>query len=221
MVSFFDLFKGQQQPPPLIRTSLEDMRIMLETTHDMFVAASTHLLDNEALKVELRAKDAVVNEKEESIRRAVLEHFAIDPEHEMVFSLVLVSIVQDAERIGDLAKSLAEIAALAQAPRMGKNVATLRGLRDRVERMFTATRKAFVESDTEGAEQVMQTCSAIKDDVEAFIHELAGQEDVSGNEALVLGLSARMIGRVSSHLSNIASAVALPYDRIRHNDESI
>ncbi len=220
MASFFDLFKGRK-PSPLIQRALDDMQVMLETTHDMFVAATAHLLDNESLTVDLQARDAVVNRKEADIRRAVLEHVAIDPEHEIVFSLVLVSIVQDAERIGDLTKSLAETAALARKPRMGSHTAQLRGFRDSIEHQFATTRTAFVEGDAVKAQKVMQACSETKGLIAAFIQDLAEQADGLGNEALVLGLAARMMGRVGSHLSNIASSVALPYDRIRQGDESI
>jgi hypothetical protein len=33
----------------------------------------------------------------------------------------------------------------------------------------------------------------------------------------VLAVSSRMIGRVSSHLSNIISSVAMPFDQIRRS----
>ena len=219
LMAFFDFFRAQV--PPLIEQSLADMNVMLDTTHEMFVAATAHLFDNEPLGVNLRDKDQIVNEKEEVIRRAVLEHVVIDPETEMVFSLILVSIVQDAERIGDLAKSLAEVAALAAGPRMGANVQTLRSIRDDVATLFERTRDAFRDSDREVARRVMDDSRTVKDRVTGFIKDLAGQPDLAGNEALVLGMAARMIGRISSHLSNIASSVALPFDQIRRNDESI
>lgn len=218
-MTFFDFFKAHR--PPLIEQCLDDMNAMLETTHDMFVAASAHLLDNEPLEIDLQAKDDLVNEKEQAVRRAVLEHVVIDPQHDLVFSLVLVSIVQDAERIGDLAKSLAETAALAQGPRMGDNVQALRGIRDHVAKMFETTRAAFVDGDTARARGVMDASREAKARVTAFFKHLAGQPDLTANEALVLGMAARMMGRTSSHLSNLASSVVLPFDQIRRNDESI
>lgn len=218
-MTFFDLFKTHR--PPLIRQCLDDMNLMLETTHAMFDAASAHLLDNAPLRVDVQAQDAVVNEKEQAVRRAVLEHVVIDPQHELVFSLVLVSIVQDAERIGDLAKTLAETAALARQPRAGANVETLGVIRDHVARMFETTRQAFIESDAERAQQVMKDNRMTKTRVTAFLKNLAAQGDLTGNEALVLGIAARAIGRTSSHLSNLASSVVLPFDQLRHEDESI
>ena len=218
-MGFFDLFRVHE--PPLIRQCLDDMSAMLETAYSMFIAASAYLLDNETPPFDLEAKDRLINEKERTIRQAVLEHVAIDPTRETVFSLVLVSIVQDAERIGDLAKSLVEIAGVARKPRMGGNVQVLRGVRDQTVQMFENTRAAFVEGEIDLARQVLEDNRAIKARITSFIMDLAGQVDIGANEALVLGIAARMIGRTSSHLSNIASAVALPFDQIRRNDESV
>ena len=46
---------------------------------------------------------------------------------------------------------------------------------------------------------------------------LAGRDDLTGNEGVVYALSARMMSRVSSHLANIASTVASPFDQIRRS----
>ena len=219
MASFFDFFRAQQ--PPLIQQALADMRVMLETAHEMFVAAAAHLLDNEALPFDMDAKDDIVDAREQAIRRMILEHVAIDPSHEMVFSLVLVSIVQDAERIGDLATSLAELDALAAGPRMGPHVATLRTIRDDVTAMFDTTRNGFIQSDAALAQQAMDKSRDVKARAQALLETLATGEGTSANEALVLGLATRMIGRTASHLSNIASSVTLPFHQIRRNDESI
>ena len=217
-MTFFDLFK--QHSPPLIEQALKDMGIMLETTHEMFTAATARLLDNEPLSEDIQSQDQVVNEKEQAIRRAVLEHVTIDPKQEIVLSLVLVSIVQDAERIGDLAKTLAEIAELAQKQRMGPHAETLRGIRDHVSHMFETARKAFLDSDSEQAEQVMEDGEETKHRVAVLVKELAADASVTPNEALVFGLGARLLSRTSSHLSNLASSVALPYDQIRRSDEN-
>jgi hypothetical protein len=43
--------------------------------------------------------------------------------------------------------------------------------------------------------------------------------DLSANMAIVYAVAARILRRISAHLSNIASTVVQPYDRIRHGDE--
>lgn len=132
----------------------------------------------------------------------------------MVFSLKLVSIVHEAERTGDLAKSIAKAGKLAHRPRMGPRVELLRDMRDRVLVMFDYAHDGFVSEEAEAAHKLMQMNETIKDDVTMYLSELADDERVTANEGMVLALLARLLSRVSSHLPNIASAVVLPFDRI-------
>lgn len=201
--------------PPLIAQSVNDLVAMVDRAADMFAAATAHLLDNEALTVDLHAMDEDVNTRERLIRKAVLEHVAVNPQLELSFSLLMVSVVQDAERMGDLAKSIGKAASLADAPRMGRHVGVLSDIRDRVQALFPLVHTAFAKGDREGAHRVMDEHEQLKHDVADYLETLAVAEDVTPNQALVLGIAARMIGRVSSHLSNIISAVALPFDQVR------
>ncbi len=203
--------------PPLITQSLRGLADMLDTASTMFAAATAVLLDNEALEMDLSALDAQINARERQIRRAVSDHVSADPRDQMALSLVLVSIVQDAERCGDLAKSLAKTADLSDHPRMGPHVEALRPIRDRVQQTFPRVRAAFLTSDTEAARAVMEENDRTKAETGAYLQRLAAAPDLSPNLAVVLAVGSRMIGRTGSHLSNIISSVALPYDQIRRS----
>ena len=43
--------------------------------------------------------------------------------------------------------------------------------------------------------------------------------NLSADMAIVYATGARILRRISAHLSNIASSVVQPYDKIRHDDE--
>lgn len=203
--------------PPLIRRSLDGLAAMIDTAGRMFAAATATLLDNEAMELDLSAEDATINAHEQQIRRAVLEHVTMSPREELALSLVLVSIVQDAERLGDLAKTLAQVADLADRPRMGPHVDALRPVRDRVQSAFPRVRAAFLSGDAEAARTVMDEHDTTKADVAAYLRRLAAAPDLTPNRAVVLSSAGRMIGRTSAHLSNIISGVALPFDQIRRS----
>ncbi|MEO0560206.1 MAG: PhoU domain-containing protein [Bacteroidota bacterium] len=203
--------------PPLVDQSLTDLGVMLDTADSMFAAATNTLLDNENLNVDLSAQDETINEREQAIRRAVLEHLLSDPREDLALSLLLISIVQDAERCGDLSKSIAKAADLSASPRMGRHVNALRPIRDRVQLAFPRVRSSFLRGNSTVGRQVMEEHVQTKTDIAAFLTELATAEDVTSNEAVVLSISARMIGRTSSHLSNIISAVTLPFDQVRNS----
>lgn len=211
----FDFFRSTR--PALVDQAVRHLGSMLELSGEMFGAASGHLLDNEPLTVDIREMDEEVNRLEREVRRLVLEHMAINPRDELSLSLLLLSVVQDAERMGDLAKALVKAAALADAPRMGPHVAGLRTIRDGIQALFPKARAAFVSADASGARAVMQAHDAAKGEVARYIEGLAKAEDVSVNLAVVLAISARMFGRVSAHLSNILSTVAMPFDQIRRS----
>lgn len=214
-MGIFDFFTGDQ--PPLVEQAFEDVKAMFVDGHEMFAAATAHLLDNEILDVDLKALDEKINRREQNLRSAVLEHLNVEPGRELIFSLKLISIVHEAERIGDLAKSLAKTAALARGQRIGPFVEPLRDLRDRILGMFDIARNAFVTSDESAARRLMEEHEKVKADVTEYLSNLAASDDITGNEGVVYAMSARMMSRVSAHLANIASTVANPFNRIRNS----
>ena len=220
-MQLFNFLSGAK--PPLIAQSLSGLADMLDTAGEMFAASTAALLDNEAVELDLSALDASINARERQIRRAVADHVSSDPRDQLALALVLVSIVQDAERCGDLAKSLAKTADLSDHPRMGPHVEALRPIRDRVQQTFPRVRAAFLSSDTGAARAVMEENDWTKAQTGAYLQRLAAASDLSPNLAVVLAIGSRMIGRTGSHLSNIISSVALPFDQIRRsptwNDE--
>ncbi len=214
-MALWPLFR--KRTPPLLQKSIEDMRQMLETADRMFRASCAYLLDRVELHLDLRALDEVINEREQGIRSAILQHISVDPYSDTAFSLTLLSVVQDAERIGDLAKSLAKAGALAVEPLSSSHAEMLKSIRDEVAGLFEATSRAFVTGDVERARSVMERNDRIKMQTTDFIHSLAHEEHVTINEAVILAMAARMIGRVGSHLSNIASTIAMPFDQVRRS----
>jgi phosphate uptake regulator len=218
-MAFFDFLSPTAAP--LIDRSTERMAAMLETSATMFEAATTCLLDNQSLTLDLKSLDDTVNDGERAVRRAVLEHMAVNPSDDLSHGLLLLSVVQDAERCGDLAKSIAKACALADAPRTGRHVEQLRAIRDRVAAQYPRTVVALREGDAEAARGVMAVHDEMKGEVGTFLQTLASANDLTLNEGVVLTLSAQYIGRVSSHLSNVASAVAMPFDLVRSSPSAV
>ncbi|MEM1044293.1 MAG: PhoU domain-containing protein [Bacteroidota bacterium] len=212
-MSLFNFFTGTR--PALITDAMGAVDTMLRVSGEMLEAALACLLDNEALQVDLSARDQIVNEGEQEVRRLVIEHLAIDPERERILSLILVSAVQEAERVGDLAKSLAAASTLADTPRLSPHVQPLRDLRDRLQRLVESTRKGFVQGDARAARRVTEEHQEIKRLVGGYLETIAHADDLSSNEAVVFAISMRMMGRISSHLSNIVSSTLVPFDQIR------
>jgi phosphate uptake regulator len=214
---FEGIFGGAQRST-LIESAFDDISSMLHHSGRMLDLALAALLDNQPLERDLDEMDDAVDEGERMVRRSVLEHLSFNPKQDLVSSLVLVSMVQDAERIGDFARGIGEIVPLARSPRSGPFADRLRSFAGELRPLFGETERGFRDDDAERCRRVMEKATELKGKFQEFTAEVAAS-DLSADMAVVYASAARILRRVGSHLSNIASSVAQPYDRIRHGDE--
>lgn len=216
---FKQLF-GSDSKSKLVEAAFEDVTTMFRQSAKMLELSLGALLDNEPLQVDLDDMDDVVDEGERMVRRTILEHLSINPRQDLVASLILVSTVQDAERIGDFARGLGELVSLASSPREGRFADELRALTDRLTPMFDVCERAFREDDVDEARRVVATHLELKKAFKDYTEQVA-KSALSADMAIVYASAARILRRISAHLSNIASTVVQPYDRIRHGDEDV
>jgi len=215
---FKKLFSGSGST--LVQAAFRDVSTMLRQSAKMLDLSLEALLDNQELKADLDHMDDVVDESERMVRRTVLEHLSVNPQQDQVASLILVSMVQDAERIGDFARGLAELHELAKGPRQGPFADDLRALAGRLRPLFETCARAFEKDDVEAAREIITTHLELKPALAAYTARVA-DSDLSADMAVVYAGAARILRRISAHLSNIASSVVQPFDRIRHGDEDI
>ena len=135
-------------------------------------------------------------------------------------SPILRASARGIARIGDLAGGLAGIAGLAKSPREGEFAESLRELAIRVRSLFDQCEEAFHDGNEELAHSLEGSHRELKAELIHYVQRLA-QSDLSPDLAIAYGTSANMLRRISSHLSNIASTVIQPFDRIRHGDEEV
>ena len=202
----------------LVEAAFKDVSQMLEQSAKMLDHSLAALLDNQPLDVDLDQMDDAVDEGERNVRRTILEHLSVNPRQDLVASLILASMVQDAERIGDFARGLGELTTIARSPRQGPPTERLRTLATRLRPVFEVCERAFREGDIERARQVVKTHTELKKEFIEYTRQIA-ESDLSADMAIVYASGARVLRRISSHLSNIASTVVQPYHRIRHGDE--
>lgn len=214
---FRGIFSGGQRSP-LIEAAFGDISEMLQHSARMLDLALAALLDNRPLERDLDAMDDPVDEAERMVRRSVLEHLSFNPRQDLVASLVLVSMVQDAERIGDFARGIGEIVPLAKSPREGPFADRLRRAAQELRPLFEEAETAFRQDDPDRARAVMEKASELKAELQDYTRAIA-DSDLGADMAVVYANAARILRRIGAHLSNIASSVAQPYDRIRHGDE--
>ena len=88
----------------LLDESLKNIDAMFKENKEMFVIALRNLIDNKRDEKAIRAKEAKIDECTQDTRKKILEYLAINTKPELNASLVLVSILIDLERLGDLSE---------------------------------------------------------------------------------------------------------------------
>ena len=219
-MTFFKQLFNPLAPSPLVESAFADVSGMLQQSTEMLDHALDVLIDNKPLSLDLEGMDDVIDEAERRVRRTILQHLAVNPQQDLVSSLVLVSMVQDAERIGDFARGLVELVKIARSPRTGPFAAELRELAAQLRPLFPLTEQAFRMGDRDKARRVFQEQEQLRESFKAYRARLV-DSDLTPDMAIVYAGAAQILRRVGAHLANIASTVVQPYDRIRHLDESV
>jgi phosphate transport system protein len=202
---------------------LEDFKSMLDDTESMFNLVIKRLLYNEgdpvALKEQIYRIDNRVNKSERDIRKRVIEHLSIQPSVDIPTSLLLMSVVKDAERLGDYSKNLFEVSNfLARPIDIDRFKDFFNNIDQEIAELFRDTKKAFLESDEDTAvaswgyeRQIVKRCDQIL--------ERLAKSDILVNEAVCFTLIARHFKRIAAHLTNIATSVVLPLSDLDYFDE--
>ena len=201
---------------------LDEFKGMLEGTEEMFDSVCKKLIHaqgEEGLKERIYSIDKKVNRLERKIRKRVVEHLSLQPSVEVPVSLLLMSVVKDAERLGDYAKNLFEVNSLLQKPiDKAKYEKLFNGIDQEILELFKKTKEAFLESNEDQAASSWAAKREIGERSEEIIKKLS-TGDLSLNEAVCFTLMARYFKRLAAHLTNIATSVILPISDLDYYDE--
>lgn len=201
---------------------LEEFKNMLDDSQIMFESVCKKLLDNKeepGLKDKIYEIDKKVNELQKDIRKRVIEHLSLQPSVDVSTCLLLMSVVKDAERLGDYAKNLFEVSNLLESPiDKTKYIDLFNNIEGEISELFRQTKTAFIDSDEEKAAKSWDYQKDIKKRCDKIINQLA-KSNLSVNEAVCFTLMARYFKRISSHLTNIATSVILPLSNLDYFDE--
>lgn len=159
-------------------------------------------------------KDIAVNRREREIRRMLLEHLSLRPGHDFSGCLVMMSLVKDAERIGDYSKNIFEVGVMFQgATKEVKYLERLSATQKRIAERFPQLKTAFLESDENIAHKILKDYAPIKSECNKILRDLFS-EQLSTPETVATTLLSRYLKRINSHMSNIASGIVYPLDQI-------
>ncbi|MEJ2705491.1 MAG: PhoU domain-containing protein, partial [Sedimentisphaerales bacterium] len=133
--------------------------------------------------------------------------------------LLLMSVVKDAERLGDYAKNLLQVTEYLEKPiDKALFMQYFDGVDQDLVELFENTKRAFIETDLDMANLAWDYHKRISKGCDEIVKKVA-QSDLTVNEAVCFALIARYFKRVGSHLTNIATSVVLPLSDLDYFDE--
>jgi len=207
------LWKGES----FMKKVVEEFGEMLSDTEHLYTHAWEAFIGQVAIdqiRPPFYDKDIAVNRREREIRRMLVQHLSIHPRQDISGCLVMMSLVKDAERIGDYSKNIFEVAVMLQRvidemKYLGRLSSTQRKIADR----FPLLKKAFLESDEKAARKILKDYESIKGECNRILSDLLS-EQLPTREAVTTALLSRYLKRINSHMSNIASGIVYPLDQI-------
>jgi phosphate transport system protein len=208
---------------PILLQMCEQLVQMLGDAHWMFRSAAKLLFDGDGSDPELVRqiydRDITINKAERNLRKQLVEHLAFLPGSEVPTCLVLMSVVKDAERIGDYCKNILEVAGWLKEPLAGDRYADeFRALMDQIDATFEPTAKCFQESDAKLGHETLEKTRALAQRADDVIDRLLDDE-LGCRQAVSYTLLARYLKRVAAHLANIASSTVMPLHKLDFFDE--
>ncbi|NQT28610.1 MAG: hypothetical protein HQ570_03335, partial [Candidatus Omnitrophica bacterium] len=201
---------------------LEEFKNMLDDAQIMFDSVCRRLIDNKeepGLKDKVYSIDKQVNDLQRDIRKRVVEHLSLQPSADVPICLLLMSVVKDAERLGDYAKNLYEVSTLMKGPlNKEKYLELFDSVETEISELFKETKKAFIDSDEAKAIKAWDYKTRIAKRCDQIIEKLA-DSNLSVNDSVCFTLMARYFKRITAHLTNIATSVILPLTDLDYFDE--
>ena len=173
-------------------------------------------------RTQIYKQDVKVNKLERKIRKQVIAHLSVAGNSaDVPYSLLLMSLVKDVERIGDYAKNLAETLDVSGAILPDDDtVAELKEIRNGIEGTFEAVAEVFAQSDEEEAVALIRQGRDMSHRCDALIDRIAkGDYDAATTVAVTLGT--RFYKRIGAHLLNILSGVVMPLHKLDYYDEKV
>ena len=126
----------------------------------------------------------------------------------------MMSLIKDAERIGDYSKNIFGVGIMFNCEINNmKYLGRLSSIQEKIAKHFSQLKSAFMNSDENTARSILKDYPSIKDECSKILHDLFS-EQLSTREAVATALLSRYLKRVNSHISNIASGIVFPMDKI-------
>ena len=174
---------------------------------------------SKSTKREVRDTDRHINAAQQEVRKALMVHAAAHETVDLGLVLSYMSVVKDAERIGDYAKNVYDLAKFGVDFEGDPDAEELEHYCDAVGHLIDDAATVFTERDVERAQQLIDKADAFLDDYDRHIRA-AYESDGAASDAVARALYYRYLKRITAHLMNLMTSLVMPVDRLDYYDEA-
>lgn len=209
-----DWLRSLNDSSPNLESLRDHFLGMLQDGRHTFDAASNALVGgtrSEAVREDLYLTDQRINQAEQQLRREILVHGLVHGASTFPGLLVLMSVAKDAERIGDYAKNILELAESGAHLGGEEEVAALVEAKDRVSQLLARAHGLFSKPSDAEARSFLDDADELQKTCETHMDRLVRAE--SPNLAAP-ALAWRYMKRVTSHTGNIVTSLVVPVDKL-------
>ena len=209
-------FKGTDN----INSITNEFMEMLRLTREMSELVHPHMFENKIqtdIRTELYKMDIKVNKLERSIRKMIVGHLNSGGER-VTYCLLIMSVIKDAERIGDYLKNISEVPGIATCDLPDDTITNkLRQLVNLAMKILNETPDIIAKEDAERATALLQEGRAAAQECDQLLSNLA-QSNYSAAQTTAMVLLTRFHKRLGAHAMNILSSVVMPLHKIDFYD---
>ena len=216
-----DFFRGGGDAQ-LERIESQIRQMILDDRHTFDTAINDLIggTDPSLVGKDIKKTDKGVNKAERAVRRELVVHVSVrGTSADIPLVLASMSVVKDAERIGDYSKNIWDIANSGINLSGAEDINVLMRYRDRLSKLIGETARVFGEKDTEAAHAMLQNGDDLQDEFDDLIDEQL-LTDKPAREAVPRALLYRYFKRITAHLMNILTSLVMPIDRLDYYDET-
>lgn len=216
-----DFFRGGgdaqlEQIEAQIRQMLVDDRHTFDNAINALIGGT----DPALVGKDIRKTDKGVNKAERAVRRELVVHVSVrGTSADIPLVLASMSVVKDAERIGDYSKNIWDIANSGVDLSEAEDIDTLMRYRDLISKLIGETARVFGEKDQVTAHTMLQAGDDLQDEYDELIDQQL-HTDKPAREAVPRALLYRYFKRITAHLMNILTSLVMPIDRLDYYDET-
>jgi phosphate transport system protein len=215
----FDFFKrspesGVDEVHAMLVQMLRDGRTVYDASMDAVFGGGKSPETRQTVK----QTDREINQAQRDVRRTLLMHLAVSGA-DLPTGLAYMSVVKDAERVGDYAKNVYDLA------KYGAEFATtddrdeLVHFRSAVGDLILEAANVFESDDEERARHLLEKADGFLDEYDTRIRATA-RSDATAFDAVTRALYFYYLKRITAHVMNLMTSLVLPLDQLDYYDEA-